>query len=123
TVNGQYFYPFEIVGGVAYFNAAMIRDGTITNAKIGEEIKSLNYQWDGANGIYRGWRIGKDGTAQFGGDVEVRGDVSARSITGSFETSTAVSWTGSISNGGISPVFTLDPPLNATQSHRPELVA
>ncbi|WP_372177460.1 host specificity factor TipJ family phage tail protein [Xanthomonas axonopodis pv. phyllanthi] len=122
TVNGQYFYPFEIVGGVAYFNAAMIRDGTITNAKIGEEIKSLNYQWDGANGIYRGWRIGKDGTAQFGGDVEVRGDVSARSITGSFETSTAVSWTGSISNGGISPVFTLDPPLNATQSHRPELV-
>ncbi|KAB7769438.1 hypothetical protein CKY51_07220 [Xanthomonas maliensis] len=122
TVNGKYFYPFELVGGVAYFNAAMIRDGTITNAKIGEEIKSLNYLWDGANGIYRGWRIGKDGTAQFGGDVEVRGDVSARSITGSFETSTAVSWSGSISNGGVSPVFRLDPPLNATQSHRPELV-
>lgn len=120
TAGGNYYYPFEIVNGVVYANAAMIRDGTITNAKIGEEIKSVNYQWDGANGIYIGWRIGKDGTAQFGGDVEIRGNVSANSITGTFESAVAVDYSGNLATG-VTSVFTLPPPLKVTESHRPEL--
>ncbi|WP_259273972.1 carbohydrate binding domain-containing protein [Klebsiella pneumoniae] len=64
-------YPFVLQNGVAYMQEALIRDGSITNAKIGNEIKSNNFV-DGSSG----WRIGKDGSSQFN-NVIVRGAVYA----------------------------------------------
>ncbi|KDL88411.1 hypothetical protein AE02_05355 [Klebsiella variicola] len=69
-------YPFIVQGGAAYMQEALIRDGSITNAKIGNEIRSNNFV-DGSNG----WRIAKDGSSQFN-NVIVRGRVEANS--GSF---------------------------------------
>lgn len=67
--------PFIISGGVVYLDAAVIRDASITNAKIGGAITSDN--WDGAN---TGWAIDKSGYANFN-NVRVRGDILANSIT------------------------------------------
>lgn len=69
-------FPFVVQNGVAYMQEALIRDGSITNAKIGNEIRSNNFV-DGS----QGWRIGKDGSSQFN-NVIVRGRVEANS--GSF---------------------------------------
>lgn len=69
-------FPFVVQNGVAYMQEALIRDGSITNAKIGNEIKSNNFV-DGS----QGWRIAKDGSSQFN-NVIVRGRVEANS--GSF---------------------------------------
>lgn len=52
--------PFAIVGGVTYLAKAMIRDGDIDNAKIGNIIQSNNYIAGAA-----GWRINKSGAAEF----------------------------------------------------------
>ncbi|WP_371879360.1 phage tail protein (plasmid) [Klebsiella pneumoniae] len=77
TSNGNTTTPFVVENGVAYMNAAVIKDGSITNAKIGGEIRSDNFV-DGS----RGWRVGKDGSSQFH-NVIVRGHVEAES--GSFK--------------------------------------
>ncbi|WP_439238018.1 phage tail tip fiber protein [Klebsiella pneumoniae] len=77
TSNGNTTAPFVVENGVAYMNAAVIKDGSITNAKIGSEIRSDNFV-DGS----RGWRVGKDGSSQFH-NVIVRGHVEAES--GSFK--------------------------------------
>lgn len=77
TSNGNTTTPFVIENGVAYINAAVIKDGSITNAKIGGEIRSDNFV-DGS----QGWRVGKDGSSQFH-NVIVRGHVEAES--GSFK--------------------------------------
>ncbi|HHU0490036.1 phage tail protein (plasmid) [Klebsiella quasipneumoniae subsp. similipneumoniae] len=77
TSNGNTTTPFVIENGVAYINATVIKDGSITNAKIGNEIRSDNFV-DGS----RGWRVGKDGSSQFH-NVIVRGHVEAES--GSFK--------------------------------------
>ncbi|WP_243816916.1 TipJ family phage tail tip protein [Klebsiella quasipneumoniae] len=69
-------FPFVVQNGVAYMQEALIRDSSITNAKIGNEIRSNNFV-DGSNG----WRIAKDGSSQFN-NVIVRGRVEANS--GSF---------------------------------------
>ncbi|MGX9751576.1 phage tail tip fiber protein [Klebsiella pneumoniae] len=71
TSNGITTTPFVIENGVAYINAAVIKDGSITNAKIGGEIRSDNFV-NGSNG----WRIGKDGSSQFN-NVVIRGEVHA----------------------------------------------
>ncbi|HFD3221917.1 TPA: phage tail protein [Klebsiella pneumoniae] len=71
TSNGNTTTPFVIENGVAYINAAVIKDGSITNAKIGGEIRSDNFV-NGSNG----WRIGKDGSSQFN-NVVIRGEVHA----------------------------------------------
>lgn len=77
TSNGNTTTPFVIENGVAYINAAVIKDASITNEKIGGEIRSDNFV-DGS----RGWRVGKDGSSQFH-NVIVRGHVEAES--GSFK--------------------------------------
>ncbi|GJL20884.1 hypothetical protein TUM17573_48450 [Klebsiella pneumoniae] len=71
TSNGNTTTPFVVENGVAYMNAAVIKDGSITNAKIGGEIRSDNFV-DGS----QGWRVGKDGSSQFN-NVIVRGTVYA----------------------------------------------
>lgn len=70
-------FPFVVQNGVAYMQEALIRDGSITNAKIGNDISSNNYV-DGS----QGWSINKNGGAQFNNAI-FRGHIEARS--GSFK--------------------------------------
>nr|UVN10085.1 MAG: tail protein [Bacteriophage sp.] len=70
-------FPFVVQNGVAYMQEALIRDGSITNAKIGNVIQSNNYV-DGQSG----WSINKDGGAQLNNAI-FRGHIEARS--GSFK--------------------------------------
>lgn len=66
--------PFVVDGLVTHINAAVIKDGSITNAKIGNVIESGNY----LAGI-SGWRINKNGTAEFR-DILARGNIEATSL-------------------------------------------
>lgn len=75
TSNGNTTTPFVVENGVAYMNAAVIKDGSITNVKIGNVIQSNNYV-DGSSG----WSINKDGGAQFNNAI-FRGHIEARSGT------------------------------------------
>ncbi|MBW7984730.1 putative phage tail protein [Enterobacillus tribolii] len=66
--------PFAIDNGQVFMNSAFIKDGTITNAKIGDYIQSTSY------GAGVGWRINKNGTADFQ-NATVRGGITATSGT------------------------------------------
>lgn len=68
--NTQYS-PFAVVNGQVFISDAFIQDGSITNTKIGNYIRSNNYQ----AGL-TGWNIDKTGQAEFN-DVTVRGTVYA----------------------------------------------
>ena len=70
------YSPFAVVNGQVFISDAFIQDGSITNTKIGNYIRSNNYQ----AGL-TGWNIDKTGQAEFN-DVTVRGTVYA--IGGSF---------------------------------------
>nr|ELX6257161.1 DUF1983 domain-containing protein [Cronobacter sakazakii] len=61
SVNGQITTPFVIENGVAYMNGAYIKDGTITNAKVGD-LQSTNFV-SGRSG----WRFGKNGVLEING--------------------------------------------------------
>jgi hypothetical protein len=52
--------PFAVTNGQVFINEAIIRDGTITNAKIGDYIQSFDY-----NPGVSGWIIHKDGGSEF----------------------------------------------------------
>ena len=73
--SGAYTLPFVVQNDQVFMNNALIQDGSITNAKIGNVIQSNNY----VSG--RGWSIDKNGNAEFSG-VTVRGHIEADS--GSF---------------------------------------
>lgn len=68
---GSYTLPFVVENGVVVMNAAVIKDGSITTAKIAQQIQSANWQAGAA-----GWVINKNGYAEFN-NVVVRGDVYA----------------------------------------------
>lgn len=68
TANAYVTTPFVIDNGIAYINAAYIKDGSIANAKVGD-LQSNNYS-SGRSG----WRISKDGSMELNGS----GDGSAR---------------------------------------------
>lgn len=74
--SGTYTLPFVVQNDQVFMNNALIQDGSITNAKIGNVIQSNNY----VSGS-RGWSIDKSGNAEFSG-VTVRGHIEADS--GSF---------------------------------------
>lgn len=74
--SGDYTLPFVVQNDQVFMNNALIQDGSITNAKIGNIIQSNNY----VSGS-RGWSIDKNGNAEFSG-VTVRGHIEADS--GSF---------------------------------------
>lgn len=74
--SGAYTLPFVVQNDQVFMNNALIQDGSITNAKIGNFIQSNNY----VSGS-RGWSIDKNGNAEFSG-VTVRGHIEADS--GSF---------------------------------------
>ena len=71
--SGAYTLPFVVQNDQVFINSLLVQDGSITNAKIGNEIRSNNFV-DGS----QGWRIAKDGSSQFN-DVIVRGRVEANS--------------------------------------------
>ncbi|TKU71460.1 DUF1983 domain-containing protein [Citrobacter sp. wls710] len=65
------YSPFAVVNGQVFISDAFIQDGSITNTKIGNYIRSNNYK----AGL-TGWNIDKTGQAEFH-DVTVRGTVYA----------------------------------------------
>ncbi len=67
----------KLIGGTADFVEANIRDGSITNAKIGNYIQSINFQTNVA-----GWQINKNGHAEFM-DLYARGLIEGSIIRGS----------------------------------------
>lgn len=62
NVNGKITTPFVIENSIAYMNGAYIKDGTITNAKVGD-LQSTNFVSGRA-----GWRFGKNGTLEINGN-------------------------------------------------------
>ncbi|HFT1818928.1 phage tail protein [Pseudomonas aeruginosa] len=68
--SGQTVAPVSIVGGQMFINNAMIQDGSITNAKIGNVIQSNNY----VQGV-SGWKLGKNGVLEINGAVAGQGRV------------------------------------------------
>lgn len=60
--NNQYRYPFVVEGGQVILSSTVIKDGFITNAMIGNEIKSNNYVAG-----QTGWRIDKNGNFEING--------------------------------------------------------
>ncbi|WP_413773434.1 phage tail tip protein [Klebsiella oxytoca] len=74
NANGAVSTPFVVDSGVTYMNAAYIKNGSITSAKVGD-IQSNNYV-----GGSQGWRITKSGASEFN-NVVVRGEVHANSGT------------------------------------------
>lgn len=65
--------PFIIDNGVTYINNAAIQDGAITNAKIGNDIRSIDFTAGSS-----GWRIAKDGSAELNNAV-FRGTLNIKS--------------------------------------------
>lgn len=66
-----YTLPFVVQNDQVFMNNALIQDGSITNAKIGNVIQSNNYIAG-----EQGWIINKNGSSEFS-DVTVRGTIYA----------------------------------------------
>ncbi|EDW1409349.1 DUF1983 domain-containing protein, partial [Salmonella enterica subsp. enterica] len=62
SVNGKVTTPFVVENSIAYMNGAYIKDGTITNAKVGD-LQSTNFV-SGRSG----WRFGKNGVLEINGN-------------------------------------------------------
>lgn len=56
AASGSYTLPFVVQNDQVFMNNALIQDGSITNAKIGNVIQSNNFQENVA-----GWRLDKNG--------------------------------------------------------------
>ncbi|MFK3922385.1 TipJ family phage tail tip protein [Serratia liquefaciens] len=70
--------PFAIENNQVFINSALIKDASITNAKIAEEISSSNYVWDENPELRQGWAINKNGFATFS-NIDVVGNVRSNS--------------------------------------------
>ena len=76
--NGSTNYtPFQVVGGVAYLNNAMIKDSTLSFAKVSDDIQSTDYS-AGSNG----WKIAKGGAMEMN-NATFRGTLDIDSGSGS----------------------------------------
>lgn len=69
--SGQWALPFVVESNQVFIQSAVIKDGSITNAKIGNRIQSNNY----AQGS-QGWAIDKSGAAELN-NATVRGSLYA----------------------------------------------
>ena len=69
--SGQWSLPFVVESNQVFIQSAVIKDGSITNAKIGNRIQSNNYVSGSA-----GWAIDKSGSAEFS-NATVRGSLYA----------------------------------------------
>ncbi len=72
--SGQTVAPVSIVGGQMFINNAMIQDGSIDNAKIGNVIQSNNYVAG-----QTGWRIDKAGRFEINGAIAGQGRLTINS--------------------------------------------
>lgn len=72
--NGTATLAFAIKNNQAFLRDAFIENGTISSAKIAQEISSSNYDGNGYHNY--GWYINKNGHAQFM-DVWVKGNINA----------------------------------------------
>ena len=72
------YSPFAVVNGQVFISSAFIGEGAITNGKIGNYIRSNNYQ----AGV-SGWNIPKDGSPEFNNGT-FRGSLYANSGNFSF---------------------------------------
>lgn len=77
--SGGFTLPFVVENNQVFINSLLVKDGTITTAKIAQQINSTNWSSGSA-----GWMINKSGNAEFN-QVTVRGTVyaSSGSFTGS----------------------------------------
>ncbi|UVX30443.1 tail protein [Klebsiella phage VLCpiD7a] len=75
SASGDYTLPFVVQNDQVFMNNALIQDGSITNAKIGNVIQSNNYIAG-----QQGWMINKNGGSEFN-NVTVRGHIEANSGT------------------------------------------
>lgn len=66
--SGQWSLPFVVDGNQVFIQSAVIKDGSITNAKIGNSIQSNNYV---ANS--QGWSLNKAGTFENNGSTAGEG--------------------------------------------------
>lgn len=71
--SGQWALPFVVESNQVFIQSAVIKDGSITNAKIGNVIQSNNYVAGSA-----GWMINKSGSAELS-NATVRGNLYANS--------------------------------------------
>ncbi|WPJ55669.1 hypothetical protein RCIP0095_00019 [Klebsiella phage RCIP0095] len=69
--SGAYTLPFVVQNDQVFMNNALIQDGSITNAKIGNVIQSNNYIAG-----QQGWMINKNGSSELS-EVTVRGTIYA----------------------------------------------
>ena len=86
-VNGKLEMPFFVDGGGVYMSSAHLKDGSITNAKIGNVIQSNEFETSKT-----GWQIDKNGDAEFnnavfrgrieGADGYFSGTVDAKEVLG-----------------------------------------
>ncbi|HBC7427974.1 TPA: DUF1983 domain-containing protein [Providencia rettgeri] len=99
--NGQLVTPFAIKNNQVFLGSTYIEDGSITNAKIGNVIQANGYKAGKS-----GWKIDKEGDAEFnnavfrgrieGADGYFSGTVDAKEILGDVYYSTATKITGTI---------------------------
>lgn len=90
--SGQWALPFVVENSQVFIQSAVIQDGSITNAKIGNRIQSNNY----VSGS-QGWAIDKSGGAEFSG-ATVRGSLYANNGNFAFN---GTNNTVQINNNGI----------------------
>jgi predicted phage tail protein len=137
TANGQNYSPFTIDNGQVFISQAFIHDAWITNAKIADAaittakigdaqittakitdasitsakisgwLQSDNY--DGTNG----WIIYRNGTAYFGSNVTVNGNLTAQSITGRIQAQALAT------SGSLPLILNLGGPVRAGEQHTP----
>lgn len=71
TQSGSFTLPFVVESNQVFINSLLVKDGTITTAKIAQQINSTNWSSGSA-----GWMINKNGYSEFN-QVIVRGGVYA----------------------------------------------
>jgi len=76
------YTPFQVVDGVAYLNNAMIKDSTLSFAKVSDDIQSTNYVASGGTDTPAGWKLTKSGTIDFTGGTITAGTL--QSTDGNF---------------------------------------
>lgn len=90
--SGQWALPFVVESNQVFIQSAVIKDGSITNAKIGNRIQSNNYVAGS-----QGWAIDKSGSAELS-NATVRGNLYANNGNFAFN---GTNNTVQINNNGI----------------------
>src|SRR5699024_261966 len=90
--SGQWALPFVVESNQVFIQSAVIKDGSITNAKIGNRIQSNNYVQGS-----QGWAIDKSGSAELN-NATVRGSLYASNGNFAFN---GTNNTVQINNNGI----------------------